>query len=554
MKTSVIRHRVADFLKQFPPFDEAPFAELMDLAGAGRVQFMESETYVYWRSKPWPDRVWVIQQGAVELLDEAAGEDRRIDLLGSGDCLGLERYLGDKVAATAARTASDVILYSFEARAFDDFRVRNPRVSRFIAAHSASHTAAEPHTVSGEPSWLGRHLPPIEYLRSKAAERPERELPVLPIGAAAGECFAAMLVNGTDSVLIASDGEHAQLGAAELSLVTGWNPVLLSREIAGANDQSLRHLAGCAEAQLAAAVASPEDVRLGAVLGTRLSIALADVLIREATRAVVPGEADACWVMLGRAGRGELLSIEAPALAVICPDTMSDTGIKQRRAALDQVARGLAACGIPASIDGSDEFGLCLRLSEWKNFFGRLIADPIGAEAYRHRALLDMSHLAGNPGLLPELQRFVHQAMAASRSFLPLLANDTQDHLPPLTFYEGLVVDLDGREKSSVDLFEKALRPVADAARVIAMSAGQLNVTNTSDRLKLAAPRNPKVLTAAVSAFETVAYFECVERRRRPLEAGHVDPSQMSRFDQRLLKTAFGSIQVLLEETAGLLS
>jgi signal-transduction protein with cAMP-binding, CBS, and nucleotidyltransferase domain len=548
MKTSVIRRRVADFLKQFPPFDQAPQADLLELAGAGRVQFLESETYIYWRGKPWPDRVWVIQQGSVELLEEADGAERRMDLLGAGECLGLERYLGEPAPPHAARTTSDVILYSLESAAFDAFRRHNPGVERFLAAH---RTEASPtmEPARADESWLFRPLPPFAYLNERTGSRPKpAELPHVTPEMTAGACYCQMLRAGSEALEIRHGDEHAAMDAATLSLVTGWDPVRVCREFDTAcQDEPLRYLAGRAREQITSAITSPKAVQLGSELGSLMSARFAQTLIRRTECAD-----SACWVMLGRSGRRELLDLEAPQLAVICPGGISAADLSGHQAALDRVTEKLSELGLAEPIDADDRGNLCLSLPDWEARFGRMIQDPIGTGAYVRRALLDQCHLAGPVAGLSHLRQFIQRQMAECPAFLRLLANDTQDHLPPLTFYEGLVVDLDGREKSSVDLFEKAMGPLADAARVLALTLGELAVTNTAERLRLAAAASsrPGVMESAVLAFDTVAYFESVQRRKRPGQAGHLDPSQVSRYDQRLLKTAFGAIQALLEYVA----
>ena len=70
MKTSVIRQRVADFLKQHAPFDALAEQDLLELAGSGRVKFHESEEYLFRQGDAKGQVVWTIQQGRVELLAE----------------------------------------------------------------------------------------------------------------------------------------------------------------------------------------------------------------------------------------------------------------------------------------------------------------------------------------------------------------------------------------------------------------------------------------------------------------------------------------------------
>ena len=134
MKTSIIRYRVADFLKQSAPFDAISEEDLLELAATGRVSFHEAGEFVFRKNqqrKPW---LWVIQQGTVEIIDEAAEGHRLHDLLGSGDVLGLGYFLRSESYFHSARTASDVILYSIDARSFAVHVAKYPRVARFLAA------------------------------------------------------------------------------------------------------------------------------------------------------------------------------------------------------------------------------------------------------------------------------------------------------------------------------------------------------------------------------------------------------------------------------------
>ena len=107
MQTSVIRHRVADFLKRFAPFDAFTEEDLLDLAGSGKVKFHESEEYIFRQGDAEGPLVWIIQQGRVELLEGDSGEQLR-DVVGEGDLLGLDRFFGDGRCRHSARTASDL--------------------------------------------------------------------------------------------------------------------------------------------------------------------------------------------------------------------------------------------------------------------------------------------------------------------------------------------------------------------------------------------------------------------------------------------------------------
>jgi CBS domain-containing protein len=76
VETSAISYRVADFLKQHPPFQAMDHADLIDLAARGRVKFHEPNEYIL-QGEPHRHQVYVIQQGTVSLWDEAGGETAR---------------------------------------------------------------------------------------------------------------------------------------------------------------------------------------------------------------------------------------------------------------------------------------------------------------------------------------------------------------------------------------------------------------------------------------------------------------------------------------------
>jgi CBS domain-containing protein len=109
-----------------------------------------------------------------------------------------------------------------------------------------------------------------------------------------------------------------------------------------------------------------------------------------------------------------------------------------------------------------------------------------------------------------------------------------------------LVVELDGGERPAFDVSETALTPIADAARVFALSARRLSVTNTLDRLTAAAadfPSRAAVFEEAAEAFRVALYHQTLAGSPK------IDARRLGRYDSRLLKTAFASIQRLLEFT-----
>src|SRR4029077_7927841 len=137
MQTAAIAYRVADFLKQQPPFQFMEESDLVALAARGRVKFHETDEYICWQSSPYTPFLYVIQQGSVALWDESADPPALRDIRGAGDCIGIERFNGSTVSLHSAKTASDVVLYAIPADDFALLLERYPRASQYVAAYSA---------------------------------------------------------------------------------------------------------------------------------------------------------------------------------------------------------------------------------------------------------------------------------------------------------------------------------------------------------------------------------------------------------------------------------
>jgi hypothetical protein len=403
MQTSVIRHRVADFLKQHPPFDALSPSDLLDLAGSGRVKFHESEEFVYWQGDPKGPFVWVVQQGRVDLLD---GETLR-DVLGPGDLLGLDR-------SCAARTASDVILYAVDAAKFGALADRYPEVRAHLDAHFLA---------AGRTSWLDAEPPTLDFLRARRAPSATVKMSgPLSVRNAVRE----MLRAGVDCLAI----EDATLTSADLALFAGRDAIRLFSEIRRADSPAVREpLLRVARRLAFDALAGPGDVD--------------DYLLLTA-------------------------AFEPPA------------ELPDRALLVDAVA------------------------------------NPIAHDLYGRRVLFDRIF-----------------DVPVTPSTIGILANDTLDHLPPLTFYDGAVLDLDGGRRETLDLETSALNPIADAARVFALARGRLEPPGVLERL---AAEEGEVFRDAADAYRVAFYYNAIGGR-------------LSRSDQRLLKTAFVGIQRLLEHT-----
>jgi signal-transduction protein with cAMP-binding, CBS, and nucleotidyltransferase domain len=551
MKTLVIRHRVADFLKQNPPFDGLLDPDLLELAGSGRVKFHESGEYVFRQGDGKGQFVWMIQQGKVELVEENGSGERLRDVLGEGDLLGLERFAGDGTCLHSARTASDVILYGVAAAPFEAVAERYPSVRRFLAAHAS---------VSGNvgfnwSSWLDAEAPPLEFLRARSAAVPAG-LPAVPAGFTTRDAVREMI--GSRSAQLAVAGE-AILTAPDLALFCGRDPLALIGAIREAASAAvLAPLARLAAALTRDGLAQPHDIDDCCRIGAEAQKAMAEACVRLAEAGVRASGIEAakvphCRVLFGRAARGGLLAPEFPALAAVYGDGSAPEDDAWFAALAGETDARFDAIGISgAGFDWPDGAKPAMPVSEWKRLYSETIRNPLGHDLYACRALFDLRPLSGSTAIFYELAEHIRAELNDHETAIPLLANDTLAHVPPLTFFRGLVLDMEGGQHDSFDISEAVVSPIVNAARVFALAKRRLDPAGTLERLENAAadfPEGATIFRQSADAFRIGLYYQALAGTGG---GSRIDPSKLGKFDRVLLKTAFSSIQRFLEFTVSI--
>lgn len=141
MKGSSISVRIADFLKDYPPFQYLDQEALRELAGKSKVTFHEDGEIVFAQGQPRNRWLYVIQKGSVRVVEEGDGTERLIDLRGPGDLLGLQGIRSEEPYLHTGRTDTEAILYGLPRDEF--LRLVEPcsRARRYLAAYFSLNPA-----------------------------------------------------------------------------------------------------------------------------------------------------------------------------------------------------------------------------------------------------------------------------------------------------------------------------------------------------------------------------------------------------------------------------
>jgi CBS domain-containing protein len=586
MQTAAIAYRVADFLKQQPPFQFMEEADLVALAARGRVKFHEQDEYICWQSSPYTPFLYVIQQGSVALWDESAEPPLLRDIRGAGDCIGIERFNGSTVSLHSAKTASDVVLYAIQADDFARLLERYPRAAQYVAAYSAVTADYRAPGECPRPDEihladLARDLAPLECPTSGsireaarllsesgakalalmgsggiaallttedliewiAAGAQEPEQPALNIAAKSAVTFASqMLVSDcvlaiaeaqTGAGAVTSDGSARSalqtiVNASSLAPAFGDHPLAILQEIASApRVESLRALHRRGRAWMLENLVALRAVdwlsSFGDVLNRRI---LERVLQLTGNRS-----GGQLWCFYGSAGRRELLTSVAPGVAVVCPAPTS-------------FESALADCGYL-----SPEPIVHASLDEWKIRFSGWIHEPIATRAYLAYSFFDLRMVHGPANVFTEMEAHIRGELAAAPAFLRVLAHDCLSNLPPLTFFRDLVIEESGERTDTFRLETSALQPLVDVARVFGLAFGSPFGSSTRERFEHASRRLPAQESIFREAAETmrVVLFHQARAGLRLGSIGAALPlSMLSRHDRQVLKSGFWSIHSLL--------
>ena len=408
-----------------------------------------------------------------------------------------------------------------------------------------------------------------------SADAPARALmrPVNAVakpGQEAGSYLTQMLEFQTEHLLLTSNGEldgplvglvsrrdltRAE-GAASLAIVADMASASCIRELAQLRAQG--------EAVIAAGLSGPESVRWLAPISAafdaavlRRVVALVEGAL--AQEGIENPDLDHCWVFFGSAGRSELLTLYDLDHGLVYDDPAPDQRRQARGYFLElgrRVSAALAACGFVTTAKAivSGHQSACRSVGEWEGAFGNWIRDPLESCVYRATSFFDLRPVHGDCRLVERLERHIHGEEDRNPGFVPLLVNDSMANLPPLTFFRGLVIDDEGGYTEILDLQRATLQPVVDIARALALDYGA-HQSNCRERGTLARLRAlaPEDESAALLIEETAAAFRnaLYHRARTGLTAGtdgsRVDPSNLTRLEQNLLKSGFRTVLRLME-------
>jgi len=376
-------------------------------------------------------------------------------------------------------------------------------------------------------------------------------------GLTTDELVAHMLTRGQHHLCVTEDGTPATpltgvITERDVLDAQGSAPTGLAHAVGRAGDgQRLRVLRDRAEGLVAAYL----DGGMSVAFVRRVLSAIDDALVRRAVELALaamdrPTPGPFCWLTLGSGGRQEQLlrSDQDNALLYADPSAGDGDGVSAfyldlaRRVVDLLVAAGFAPC--PGDVMASNP-RWNRPLGGWRETFAHWIRAPNPQALLKATIFFDLRPVAGDASLAGELWTTVRSEIRRQETFLTRLAQLALSNPPPLGFFRQLLLERSGDHQDTFDLKARALAPLADAARVLALELLDRPWGSTAGRFEAVAgclPSHAELAAEAGTAYDILLRYRAQAGLRRGDSGRYLDIDRLSKLDRRTLRNTFAVV------------
>jgi len=137
---NTIAEHIADFLKQYPPFDNLTFQELSEIATSIRVVNIEKHKTLFQINDVLHDSFYVVASGVINLSVIADADETLLNKCTEGDVFGLRPFFAKNNYMMTAKAREESIIYAIPIATFRPFVANNSNVLDFLLQSFATNT------------------------------------------------------------------------------------------------------------------------------------------------------------------------------------------------------------------------------------------------------------------------------------------------------------------------------------------------------------------------------------------------------------------------------
>ena len=128
-------------------------------------------------------------------------------------------------------------------------------------------------------------------------------------------------------------------------------------------------------------------------------------------------------------------------------------------------------------------------VEKWQSYFTNWISSPDPQAVMHATIFFDYRRVYGDQSLVEELNNHIAKSIQENEIFLNFLAQNALQNPPPVGFFKGFLLEKDGQHKDQFDIKARAMMPISDMARLLALSKRHIQQPKHHPPME----RNPKV-------------------------------------------------------------
>ncbi|MFY7730120.1 MAG: DUF294 nucleotidyltransferase-like domain-containing protein [Flavobacterium sp.] len=184
-------------------------------------------------------------------------------------------------------------------------------------------------------------------------------------------------------------------------------------------------------------------------------------------------------------------------------------------------------------------------LTDWIKQYNEWTNNPKEKEIEANNLFFDFDFIYGYPAIENVLTETINQNITRNKKFFAHLASNMLKNQPALGFFRQFIVEGDGEYKDLFDIKTRGIKPLVDAARLLALNTGIIEITNTYNRfhkMAEAEPQYTELYEECAEAFNTLQRIRTENGLINNSNGQYINLEEMSKSDKARLKNCFQSI------------
>ena len=150
--------RIADFLKEYSPFDHLTFAELSEIAANIRVVNLEKNKTLFQYNDVLHDSFYVVASGVIHLSVIADAEETILNKCHEGAIFGLRPFFAKNNYRMTAKAREESVVYAIPIAVFRPFVANNTEVLNYLLENFATNTPSSTDNENSRSSQISDSL------------------------------------------------------------------------------------------------------------------------------------------------------------------------------------------------------------------------------------------------------------------------------------------------------------------------------------------------------------------------------------------------------------